>query len=148
MPIRKADGKKANTAPSGACSCTVQKRSQNVRVVAANPQAAQRRIQRIFAEFESAGTAHRLRHPGRKPKRTPQDEASRALQEHGRRPAGVAHVARMPKQRRCDTSYGSARRIMSEGGPAEHPEARSRRRKRVRFERVCPNAAWRVAGTG
>ena len=65
------------------------------------------------------------------------------LDAHGRKPEGVLRTARRLRKEGHDISYSRVYQIMKPNGPGSStPRQKSRRRKRVRYERLYSNAMW------
>ena len=100
-----------------------------------------RRIQQLWAEFRRTGTHHVQRDPGRRQVLPTPEETRAVLDAHAEEPVGAVRLAAR-LQENHNISHRRVYRIMKENGLVVHSEAKSRRRKWVRFERKYSNAMW------
>ena len=103
----------------------------------------QRHVQRLWAEFNRIGSIH-VQQPAGLPADLPPsyEEINMVLDAHGRKPEGVLRTARRLRKGGHDISYSRVYQIMKPNGLVVDSPAKSRRRKRVRYERLYSNAMW------
>ena len=111
--------------------------------IASEPRASRRRIRQLWSEFRMTGRHHVQGRPGRELILPTPEEAQAVQNSYREDPAGAVRTARNVRAN-CSISYWRAYRVMGEEGVMVHSEARSKRRKWVRYERVYSNAMWHV----
>ncbi len=112
-------------------------------VVAAELGVTSRHIRRLHAEFRKTGSAHIPRTPGRPtiPPPSP-DEVQLVLDTYRLEEVGVVRTAISLRRAGHNISYQRVYRIMKESGLVVPSEAKSRKRKWVRYERKHSNSMW------
>ena len=111
--------------------------------VAGELRVTQRHVQRLWAEYRKAETVHVQRPAGRPKRPAPSGEEIRAvLDAHDSRPEGVQRTVKRLRKKGYDIIYAKVYKIMESNGLVVDSPAKSRRRKWVRYERLCSNAMW------
>ena len=111
-------------------------------VVAAELGVTPRHIRRLWAEFRETGSAHVPRPPGRPALQPPSQEEVQLVLDAYRLKVGVLRTAISLRRAGHDISYQRVYRIMKENGLVVPSEAKSRKRKWVRYERKHSNSMW------
>lgn len=110
-------------------------------VVAAELGVTPRRIRRLRAEFRETGSAHVPRPPGRPALQPPsQEEVRLVLDAYRLEKVSALRTAISLRRAGHDISYPRVCRIMKENGLVVPSEAKSRKRKCVRYERKHSNS--------
>ena len=111
--------------------------------VAAELGVTPRHIRRLRTEFRETGSAHVPRSPGRPALPPPsQEEVQLVLDAYKLEKVGVIRTAISLRGAGHDISYQRVYRIMKENGLVVPSEAKSRKRKWVRYERKHSNSMW------
>ena len=111
--------------------------------VAAELGVTPRHIRRLRTEFRETGSAHIPRSPGRPALPPPsQNEVQLVLDAYKLEEVGVLRTAISLRRAGHDISYQRVYRIMKENGLVVPSEAKSRKRKWVRYERKHSNSMW------
>ena len=98
-----------------------------------------RHVYRLWARYQKTGdTCLRM---GRPKDHITEYQIRLVTEAHQKQPVGVARTARELKKNH-DTSYGRVYRILKKGGLVVVSPAKSKRRRRVRYERMYSNAMW------
>ena len=114
-----------------------------VSVVAAELKVTPRYIRRLRAEFRETGSVHVPRLPGRPILQPPsQEEVQMVLDAYQLEKVGVLRTMTSLRRAGHNISYQRVYRIMKENGLVVPSEAKSRKRKWVRYERKHSNSMW------
>ena len=118
-------------------------KGKKVSVVAAELKVTPRHIRMLRAEFKETGSVHVPCLPGRPTLQPPsQEEVQLVLDAHQLEKVGVLHTAISLRRAGHNISYRQIYRIMKENGLVVPSEAKSRKRKWVRYERKHSNSMW------
>ena len=105
---------------------------------------SQRRIQRSYAEFCRTGTPHTPGLPGRKPVQTAKEKMLVVLWHCKKEKTGAHYAAQRLKDDGQNIICYEAYKIIQENGQITPSPAKSKRRKRVRYERKHSNSMRRA----
>ena len=120
-------------------------RGQKTATVAIQVGVSQRRIQQLLSEFTKTGRVHVPQRVGRKPKIISPKIVQQILEEYRQSPAaGVIHITRQLKKKNYDISYYATYCVLKKYNLVTKSDAKSKRRKWVRFERKYSDAMWHV----
>ena len=111
--------------------------------MAAELKVTPRHIRRLRAEFRETGSVHVPRLPGRPTLQPPsQEEVQMVLDAYRLEKIGVLRTAISLRRAGHNISYQRVYRIMKENGLVVPSEAKSRKRKWVRYECKHSNSIW------
>ena len=125
------------------CAISQLEKGKGTKAVAEEINVTQRHVQRLWAEFNRTGSIH-VQQPAGLPADLPPsyEEINMALDVHGRKPKGVLRTAKGLREEGHDIIYSRVYQIMKPNGLVIGFPAKSRKRKRVRYERLYSNAMW------
>ena len=112
--------------------------------IAAEMKVSQRRIQQLYAEFRNTGNIHVPQSPGRWKTHPSEEQVEAVLAAHDAMRSGVTRTCKTLRNIGMDISYNTVYKVMKANGRVVTSEAKSRRRKWIRFERRYSNAMLHV----
>lgn len=119
------------------------KKGRKAKDAAKEMNVTRRHFQRLWAGYRKTGTMPVLGSTGRPKEPGPSDEEIQAvLDAYRRRPEGVLRVTGRLLRDGRDIRYNRVYEILKSNGLVAASPAKSKQRKRVRYERLYSNAMW------